>query len=415
MGRKRAKRPQCRSNDRPQRERFESLDTRAAFGDLAIADVFETVVYWLPADRNTLDTLSHACTATRHHLAHCPNFVDAVFLCRNECHIRCYTPRQQLTVEFATFEGMWRLRDCIRDLQELHLPSSTITNEEFAALLPCCPNVTVLTLYHCKHLTDVCTAAISRCPITSLDMGFLRKVDAFTDNGLKKISRCPLTTLNIGLTELDLSGCKITDSGLKEISRCPLTKLDLFSCSAITAAGLKEISRCPLTNLNLRLCSAITDDGLKEISRCPLTMLDLGATAVTGSGLKEIFQCPLTTLSLHKCDVTDCGDEISRCPLTKLELSLCGGITTDLYKGISRCPLTELDLSFNNITTEGLKEISHCPLTKLDVSHAHIPRDGLKEVSRCPLTTLNVCDCSGVTDDMLRKMLKESKRDLEII
>ena len=46
-----------------------------AFGDFTIGDVFESVVYWLPADRNTLDALSHACTTTRHHLCAQPRFL----------------------------------------------------------------------------------------------------------------------------------------------------------------------------------------------------------------------------------------------------------------------------------------------------------------------------------------------------
>ena len=77
-----------------------------AFGDFAIGDVFESVVYWLSADRNTLDALSHACREARRHLAHSPNFVDAVFVCRRRCHVRCYTPRKRLAVEKITFEAM---------------------------------------------------------------------------------------------------------------------------------------------------------------------------------------------------------------------------------------------------------------------------------------------------------------------
>ena len=100
-------------------------ETRTAgggpFGDLTIADVFESVVYWLPADRNALDALSHACTTTRRHLAHSPNFADAVFVCPQRCHVRCYTPRKRLAVLHVKFEALWRLRECIHEVQGLSL------------------------------------------------------------------------------------------------------------------------------------------------------------------------------------------------------------------------------------------------------------------------------------------------------
>ena len=101
------------------RQRNETPTVGRAFGDFTIADVFESVVYWLPADRNTLDALSHACAATRRHLAHSPNFVDAVFVCSHECHVRCYMPRKRLAVQRVKFVALRRFRACIHDLLEL--------------------------------------------------------------------------------------------------------------------------------------------------------------------------------------------------------------------------------------------------------------------------------------------------------
>ena len=140
------------------------------FGDFTIGDVFESVVYWLPADRCTLDALSHACSATRRHLEHSPNFVDPVFVCHRGCHVRCYMPRKGLAVQCVKFEAMWRLRECIHSVEVLSLNECTIIDDELAVLLSCCPNVTELDVVSCPSLTDACTAAISRCPITSLNI-----------------------------------------------------------------------------------------------------------------------------------------------------------------------------------------------------------------------------------------------------
>ena len=222
------------------------------FGDFAIGDVFESVAYWLPADRGTLDALSHSCSATRRHLAHSPSFVDATLVCRRGCHVRCYTPRKRLAVQRVKFEAMWRLRECIHSVQALSLSVSRTTDDELAALLSCCPNVTGLDVCNCPSLTDTCTTAISRCPITSLNMSGCSKI---SDRGAKELSRLALTTLS-------LSKCDVGDNGLKEISRCPLTALNLRHC-AISDNGLKEISRCPLTALDLRHCM-ISDNGLKR-------------------------------------------------------------------------------------------------------------------------------------------------------
>ena len=307
-----------------------------AFGDFVIGDVFESVVYWLTADRSTLDALSHACTTTRRHLEHSPNFVDAVFVCRGGCHVRCYTPRKRLAVQRVKFEALWRLRECIHEVQGLSLSDCTITDKELAALLPCCPNVSELSTNYCNQLTFACTA-ISRFPITSLIV-----CGPISDQGMKEISRCPLTKLH-------LSDYKaVTDKGLKELSRCPLTTLRLSWCGAITNKGLKEISRCPLTSLNLMCCSAITENGLKELSRCPLTSLDLSfLNGITDEALKEVSRCPLTSLSLSWCRaITNNGlKELSRCPLTALSVVSCGAITNEGLKEISRCPLTSLDNS----------------------------------------------------------------------
>ena len=82
----------------------------SAFGDLAIADVFESVAYWLRADRNTLDALSHACAATRRHIARSPHFADLVLICPRGCHVRCCTPRKRLAAQRIKFVAVWRLR-----------------------------------------------------------------------------------------------------------------------------------------------------------------------------------------------------------------------------------------------------------------------------------------------------------------
>ena len=190
---------------------MDGRETRAfPFGDFVIGDVFESVVYWLDANRKTLDALSHACTAMRRHLEHSPDFGNAVFVCRRGCHLRCYTPRKRLAVKRVKFEAIQRLRACIHNLQGLSIKDSvTTTNDELAALLSFCPNITELGIGNCETLTDACTTAISRYPITSLDIS---DCSALLDSGLKEISRCPIAALNLGW-------CRgITDAGLKEIS-----------------------------------------------------------------------------------------------------------------------------------------------------------------------------------------------------
>ena len=162
----------------------------AAFGDFAIADVFESVAYWATATNNTLDALTHACAATRRHLAHSPNFVDAVFVCRHGCHIRCYTPRKRLTVQGVKFEAVWRLHDYIHHLKELSLISSaTISEDGLMKLLSRGTNVTKLDISDCYNLTDACATTLSRLPLNSLNIS---GCSATTDRGLKEISRCPL-------------------------------------------------------------------------------------------------------------------------------------------------------------------------------------------------------------------------------
>ena len=308
----------------------------SGFGDFAIGDVFESVVYWLTADRSTLDALSHACAATRRHLAHSPYFVDAVFVCPRGCHVRCYTPRKRLAVQGVKFEALWRLRECIHEVQGLTLIDCAFTDKELAALLPYCPNVSELSTRGCRRLTFACTA-ISRSPLTSL----IVCGGAISNQGMKEISRCPLATLH--LVDCDA----VTDKGLKEVSRCPLAELRLSFCGAITNSGLKELSRCPLTALSVACCSAITDHGLKELSRCPLTKLDLSfLNGITDEAFKEISRCPLTSLSLSSCRaITSSGlKELSRCPLTALSVVSCSAITNEALKEVSRC-LPSLDFS----------------------------------------------------------------------
>ena len=352
------------------------------FGDFTIGDVFESVVYWLRASRKTLDALSHACAATRHHLAHSPKFVDAVFVCRRGCHIRCYTPRKQLALEHLKFDAVWHLRECIHSVQELSLSECAITGAELTALLSFCPNR--------LHLPD--RGAVQSLHVTGL------QTKSIHDHPLKNVSHCALTAL-------DLSRChSITDSGLKVISCCPLTSLNLSHCY-ITDLGLKEISQCPLITLTLVQCYKITDVGLKEVSRCPLTTLDACGCIKIDRCLKELCCCPLTTLGLCGCYLRDEDlKEISRCQLTTLDLSKNCSVTGKGLKEISRCPLTTLVLSYcNRVADDGLQEISRCPLTTFDVSACPGVSDiGLMELSRCPLTKLNIVDCS-ITDKGLKE------------
>ena len=254
--------------------------------------------------------------------------LSTLFLCAAaRCHVRCYTPRKRLAVQRVKFEALWRLRECIHDVQGLSLNDDTTTDEELAAFLSCCPNVTELSAFGCGYLTFA-RASISRFPITSLNAsGCL----AITNESMKEILHCPLTAL-------DVSGCEaVTDNGLKDISRCPLASLNLSWCS-ITDNSLKEISRCPLTSLNLLCCSTITNRGLKEVSRCPLTSLDLSfVTGITDEGFKEISRCPLTALDLSYCSITNNGlKEISRCPLSALDVSGCKAITNEAVNDFSR-------------------------------------------------------------------------------
>ena len=305
------------------------------FGDVAIADVFECVVYWLNADRNTLDALSHACAATRRHLVHSPNFVDAVFVCPRGCHVRCYTPRRQLTVACVKFEALWRLRESIHNLQRLSLSDLAINDDELAALLSCCSNLTELDLNYCRYLTSGCMTAMSRCPITSLKV---RGCNGIFDLGLKEISRCSFHNLQQlflrdlfitdaelaallsccpDVTELRTCNCKqLTDACMTAISQCLITSIDLSGCDQISDLGLKKIARCPISTVSLCACTAITNNGLKEISRCPIRAVNLFAcTAISDSGLKEISRCPLTALNLRNCiNISDSGlEEISCC------------------------------------------------------------------------------------------------------
>ena len=60
-------------------------------------------------------------------------------------------------------------------------------------------------------------------------------------------SRC---CFHANVTELDLSKCShVADACAAAISRNPITSLNVSWCSTIT-----EISHCPLTSLNLLLC-----------------------------------------------------------------------------------------------------------------------------------------------------------------
>ena len=72
--------------------------SRNSFGELSYADIFETVLHWLPVNHKTLDALSHSCPAVRYQLGHNAEYAHNSYVCSKGCHVRFHLPSHYLAV-----------------------------------------------------------------------------------------------------------------------------------------------------------------------------------------------------------------------------------------------------------------------------------------------------------------------------
>ena len=84
---------------------FDIVGHATSFGDFLFSDVFETVMYWLPESRGTLDALLHACSARvpRSLVRQASDSLRIV--CRCHRHIRFCL---RLALSNLQFEAVWR-------------------------------------------------------------------------------------------------------------------------------------------------------------------------------------------------------------------------------------------------------------------------------------------------------------------
>ena len=251
-----------------------------SFGDFLYGEIFETVVYWAPVTRSTLDAFSHACGATRRHLAHSRDFSEAVFTCRRRCHVRYYLPSKRLRAFGAPFPAVWRFCSELPTLQEVSLNGTLFCDEEINSIVSQCKNLRHLDLDCVRHgscgtvrlgnesaltIAQVCgdllslnlcdwnltddAAVILAASCTQLQSLNVGRVSRLTDKSLNAVAAyCP------HMRVLDVSRCRITSLSVQRLAaHCSELRSLNLACCAVDDCAIFAIARhCPhLVSLNV--------------------------------------------------------------------------------------------------------------------------------------------------------------------
>ena len=140
----------------------------AAYGDIAIADVFESVLCWLPVSRSTLNALSHSCHAARSQMQRHRGFAYATFVCRCRAHLQFW---KRLDASKVPFPAVWRYCDRLSTLESLSMGESRMSAKEIASIVSKSPNLVSLDLCSTKVDDDgiVAISALRHLEVLTLD------------------------------------------------------------------------------------------------------------------------------------------------------------------------------------------------------------------------------------------------------
>ncbi|KAI8640948.1 hypothetical protein BD408DRAFT_452419 [Parasitella parasitica] len=325
----------------------------------------------------------------------------------------------ELIVSSGKFLKEANFRGCIQ-LESLGLEKLTT----------CCPNVEVLNVRDCQHLSsfDIGRFLEKAANLKVLDVSGLRKVKPATLANAKcsKLERLEMSWCT-NITGADIlplvQQCSATLTYLK-INKCPgldnedtmlslgnnlpnLTHLSLAYCTDLTDSALETfLSSSPsrkITHLNLSGCANLSDTTLSNLARytqeiqhlelanCQL-MTDRGLSPLfarvqtfTFLDLEGIFQLTTTSVS----SIADHQPHLQR-----LCLSDCAHVSdADVEDLVKRCPeLYHLEMDNCMITDVALKSIA----------------DHLEQQQEPRELRLEVLDCRNLSEKGIKTIMKSS-------
>ena len=343
-------------------------------GDLTYADVSESVLCWLPVNRNTLDALSHACRATRAQIARHHDFGRTTFVCKRGCHIR-FT--QELDAREATC-SLIRHSDQLSSLHALSLNNTSLRADEIAAILSKCLSLRTL------HLRDV-----------------------LADDKVVTAIAClaHLETLELSLDDHE----SIAD--FTPLCSCKSLKRLLFRPSYDRGGGLDDpwlavVASLPcLEELVLENCESISD--LAPLRSCKsLKRLSAESSCIGDVGLATIVSLPcLEELSLDHCEFISDFTPLHSCKLLK-RLFLrwpCGrggGLDDRGLAVVASLPCLEELILDNCESISDLAPLRSCKsLKRLSAEYAKLDDRALVAVVSLPcLEELSLNGCSFIID-----------------
>jgi hypothetical protein len=193
-----------------------------------------------------------------------------------------------------------------------------------------CNELTSLSLYDCKWITDSSLDELAEHPLlTSLNLGGSSQNDCpQVIDGIKSVAKCCPN-----LTCLDLTACQtISDTSINYLANycVKLRELYMHNAYAITDSSIKNLAEhCPnLIMLNLRSCKQLTDDSIKSLAKhCPnLTCLDLEyCEYVTDSSVEELVKNnkQLKSIGLGGTKISNEGKEKLKKGISGINVSSC--------------------------------------------------------------------------------------------
>lgn len=321
-----------------------------ALGDFVFADILESVMYWLPVRRTTLDALSHACRSTRQHIARHRDFARSSFACQHGCHVRFC--RQHLDGSQVAYSTIWRHREQLRGLESLHLFTEMIAEEIFSIVSEC---PLLQTLSMCSpNVEDKVVSAIGS--LSHLEILVLAGCPSVTS--VAPLSKCRL------LKELHLSSTMIDNSGLAEIAGLPLERLFLNGCGNITS--FTPLGRCQLLK-ELQLTSAKLDPPSVDAISTLSSLEELHMSYCTAANFAPLSQCRSLKQLFMRCTRIDNSGiaAIASLPcLESLDVGYCTFVTC--FAPLSKCvSLKTLNVDFTCIDDSSLAALAALPGLKV--------------------------------------------------
>jgi len=201
------------------------------------------------------------------------------------------------------------------------------------------PNLRVLILNGCTHITNECMVHIAQLPHLT---GLCLRGCFMVCWGLDSLEYMG------NLTALDLSGLNMAENRIKVIKKLTrLTNLNLSYCSGLTCTSLAGLAGVvPFTTLSLCKMRGVNNATLKRIATITtLTTINLSYNSrVTDTGLAYLRSMPLlANLNISQCDkITDLGVGMftGTSPIANVNVQYCRQISAELRSRLAYAPIT---------------------------------------------------------------------------